>query len=121
MPEFLIAFCLALAFLTACVVGLLNASRAFSSEHSSLRLAYLLCSVGITGFVTAMLVSLAGQFSETRFTGVWASLNFVLLVGFVMAMPILPLLSGTTKRSYLPGQWRSVRGVVCPHSLQHLW
>ena len=121
MPEFLIAFCLALAFLTACVVGLLNASRAFSSEHSSLRLAYLLCSVGITGFVMAMLVSLAGQFSETRFTGVWASLNFVLLVGFVMAMPILPLLSGTTKRSYLPGQWRSVRGVVCPHSLQHLW
>jgi len=68
-----------------------------------------------------MLVSLAGQFSETRFTGVWASLNFVLLVGFVMAMPILPLLSGTTKRSYPPGQWRSVRGVVCPHSLQHLW
>ena len=48
-----------------------------------------------------MLVSLAGQFSETRFTGVWASLNFVLLVGFVMAMPILPLLSGTTKRSNL--------------------
>jgi len=58
LPEFLIAFCLALAFLTACVVGLLNASRAFSSEHSSLRLAYLLCSVGITGFVMAMLVSL---------------------------------------------------------------